>query len=238
MPLMPWWFWYPALTAATLLPIAIRYRERGPAGLVLPLLLTVSWAQMLLNGNAQGFAVAALALVPYTGVLGAVAAATATWVKVFPAVVLVWYLARRAWRPLLAFIATFILLGLIQLPWLGHFFRYTLSPAGGLVAAIPWPNVPWVLAVLAVATTAYVQARRGDGWTAAVILALIAIPRIFVPYFSILLAAPRLLSRPELLLTAPFEGSNSAGPARTGKEEDIPGESRPAGRNPPFDTGQ
>ena len=90
--------WFTLIGFATVVPMVVGYRVSGPAGLLPVALLVGAWGQQLLNGNAQAFVVALLAIVPLTRARGAVGLALATMLKIHPVLAIVWYAGRREWR--------------------------------------------------------------------------------------------------------------------------------------------
>ena len=110
--------WFTLIGIATVVPIVVGYRVAGPAGLLPAALLIGAWGQQLLNGNAQAFVVALLAIVPLTRGAGAVGLAVATMLKLHPALAVVWYVGRGEWRLLGWYAAAMAVLTLIQLPWI------------------------------------------------------------------------------------------------------------------------
>jgi hypothetical protein len=190
--------WYPIVTTGWLVVLWVRFREAGPWGLLLPLALFGTWALSLVSGNAAGLVTGALALVPVHRRGGAVAAAAATWLKVFPAVAILWYVGRRDWEALRWFGVTFGLLGLMQLPWLEEWVAYSTSdlaqyPRLGLSSLALGPVV-WIGATLAFAVATVVYARSSRGWLYAVLTILAASPRLLLADFTTLLAHPTLLT--------------------------------------------
>jgi hypothetical protein len=187
--------WFGLVAIATAVPMYVAWREAGPAGLLPVALLVGAWAQQLLNGNAQAFVVALLAVVPFTGRAGAVGLAAATMLKLHPALAVVWYVGRGEWRLLGWYAAALAALTVVQLPWLGHFVRFYLdNPAA--TETIPGMSVrvlgtvPWLVITAAVAVAAVALARTRYGWLAATVLQLVALPRVLLVNLALLLAAP------------------------------------------------
>ena len=192
--------WFVLIALATLVPMIVGYRVAGPAGLLPAALLIGAWGQQLLNGNAQAFVVALLAIVPLTRRTGAIGLALATMLKLHPALGIVWYAGRREWRLLGWYAAAMAVLTLIQLPWLPAMLRFYLSdpvatetiPGMSLRALGFWP---WVVGTVAVGIAALWFARGRYGWLLATVLQLVALPRVLLVNLALLQAAP--LPRPE-----------------------------------------
>jgi hypothetical protein len=187
--------WFAMIAAATVVPIWVGYRVSGPAGLLPAALLIGAWGQQLLNGNAQAFVVALLAVTPFTGAVGAIGLALATMLKLHPALAVVWYVGRREWRPLAWYVAAMAVLTAVQLPWLPQMVRFYLDDPtatetipGMSLRAIGF--VPWVLGTAAVAIAALWFARSRYGWLLATLLQLVALPRVLLVNLALLLAAP------------------------------------------------
>lgn len=193
----PLWFFLVAL--ATAVPIVMAYRVAGPAGLLPPALLIGAWGQQLLNGNAQAFVVALLAVTPFTGAAGAVGLAFATMLKLHPALAVIWYAGRREWRCLAWYCAAMAVLVAIQAPWIPAMLRFYLTDATA-TETIPGMSlralgpIPWVVGTILAAIAALAFARTRYGWLLATLLQLIALPRVLLVNLALLLAAP--LPRP------------------------------------------
>ena len=187
--------WYALVAVATLIPMWIAYRVAGPAGLLPVALLVGAWVQQLLNGNAQAFVVALLAIVPLTRRAGAIGLALATMLKLHPALGIVWYAGRREWRLLAWYAAAMAVLTLIQLPWLPAMVRFYLTDPTA-TETIPGMSlralgvVPWFLGTVAVGVAALWLARTRYGWLLATLLQLVALPRVLLVNLALLLAAP------------------------------------------------
>jgi hypothetical protein len=192
--------WFALIAIATVVPIWIGFRVSGPAGLLPAALLVGAWGQQLLNGNAQAFVVALLAIVPFTGAVGAVGLAVATMLKLHPALAIVWYLGRREWRSLAWYLGAMAVLAAVQLPWLSAMLNYYLTDPTA-TETIPGMSlralgfVPWVLGTALVGIAALWFARSRYGWLLATLLQLVALPRVLLVNLALLLAAP--LPRPE-----------------------------------------
>jgi hypothetical protein len=187
--------WFALIAAATAIPIYVGYRQAGPPGLLPAALLVGAWAQQLVNGNAQAFVVALLAIVPFSRVGGALGLALATMLKLHPALAVVWYLGRRDWRALGWYAAGIVVLTIVQLPWLEAFVRFYLTnPTAtetipGMSVRVLGP-VPWLLITAATGVAALVWARGRYGWLLATLLQLVALPRLLMVNLALLLAAP------------------------------------------------
>jgi hypothetical protein len=154
------------------------------------------------GGNAQLMIVALLVLVPRHRRAGPVALALATWIKVWPALAVLWFIGRRDWRGLAWFAAAMAVLGAIQAPWLGLWVHYWLTPqaaytVSGIALRVLFGTPAWLVIAGANAIVALLLARGRFGWSLSIWLLLTALPRIFVPSLSILGAAmppPQLMS--------------------------------------------
>ena len=200
VPLIGWPpLWFALVAIATRVPIIVGYRVSGPAGLLPAALLVGAWGQQLLNGNAQAFVVALLAIVPFTGAGGAIGLAVATMLKLHPALAVVWYVGRREWRLLGWYAAAMAVLTFVQLPWLGAMVRFYLADPAA-TETIPGMSlraigiVPWIVGTAIVGGAALWFARTRYGWLLATLLQLVALPRVLIVNLALLLAAP--LPRP------------------------------------------
>jgi alpha-1,2-mannosyltransferase len=208
--------WFALIAIATVVPIIIGYRVAGRASLLPVALLIGAWGQQLLNGNAQAFVVALLAIVPFSRVGGAIGLALATMLKLHPALAVVWYVGRREWRPLGWYVAAMAVLTLIQLAWLPAMVRFYLTDTVA-TETIPGMSlraigvIPWVVGTAVVGVAALWFARTRYGWLLATVLQLIALPRVLLVNLALLLAAP-LPRPPEGSIERPTPGR----PARTG----------------------
>lgn len=194
--------WFVLTSGAWSFVLWLRWRSAGPIGLLLPLLLIGAWGQQALNGNAWAFVVAALAAVPWYPRAGAVGLAVVSWIKLYPALGVLWYLGRREWRSLWWFSVTFVVLGLIQLPWIDEFIGYSFSRSASFPAQYSLRAlgpVIWVGGTVLLAATTVIRARSERGWLLALITMLAALPRVNPIYLILLLAyaPPREGSRPQ-----------------------------------------
>jgi hypothetical protein len=187
--------WFALIAIATIVPMIIGYRVAGLAGLLPSALLVGAWGQQLLNGNAQAFVVALLAIVPFTGRIGAAGLALATMLKLHPALAIAWYLGRREWANLAWFAAATAVLLLVQLPWLPAMLDFYLNDPAA-TETIPGMSlralgvVPWVVGTAAVGVIAIVFASTRYGWLLATVLQLVALPRVLLVNLALLLASP------------------------------------------------
>jgi hypothetical protein len=187
--------WFALIAAATVVPMVVGYRVAGPAGLLPSALLVGAWGQQLLNGNAQAFVVALLAIVPFSGRPGAAGLALATMLKLHPALAIVWYLGRREWANLAWFAAAMAVLLLVQLPWLPAMLEFYLTEPAA-TETIPGMSlravgvVPWIVGTAAFGAMAMVLASTRYGWLLATVLQLVALPRVLLVNLALLLAAP------------------------------------------------
>ena len=126
------------------------------------------------------------------------AIALATHLKIFPGLVAIWWLGRRDWRSLGWFLAWLAVLGLVQLAlepagsaaFLGVF---NLSQVGDVRNLSPYAVSPllWAALVAVAAGVALRLARGRWGWAAAVVLSVLASPRVLVYQLMTLVAATR-----------------------------------------------
>lgn len=206
-PLLAWPpLWYALVALATTVPIYVAWRQVGPVGLLPAALLVGAWGQQLLNGNAQAFVVALLAIVPLTGAAGAIGLALATMLKLHPLLGLVWYIGRGERRLVAWYAGAVAVLTLVQVPWLDDFARFYLTnPAA--IETIPGMSVrvlgtvPWLVIMAVVGVAALVAARTRYGWLLATLLQLVALPRVLLVNLALLLAAP--LPRRDATATRP-----------------------------------
>ena len=187
--------WFTLIGLATIVPIVVGYRVSGPAGLLPVALLVGAWGQQLINGNAQAFVVALLAIVPLTRGAGAIGLAVATMLKIHPLLAIVWYAGRREWRLLGIYAVAMAVLTLIQLPWIPDMIEFYLADPVA-TETIPGMSlrvlgvVPWIIGTAAVGIAAFVFARTRYGWLLATLFQLVALPRVLMVNLALLLAAP------------------------------------------------
>jgi hypothetical protein len=196
IPILGWPpLWFTLIAIATAVPIIVGYRVAGPAGLLPAALLIGAWGQQLLNGNAQAFVVALLAVAPLTGRYGAAGIALATMLKLHPALAIVWYVGRREWSNLAWFVAALIVLLVVQLPWLPAMVEFYLSDPTA-TETIPGMSlralgvIPWLAGTAALGIVSLIFARSRYGWLLATLLQLVALPRVLLVNLALLLAAP------------------------------------------------
>jgi hypothetical protein len=206
------WIWFPLLAVGTLVPLTIRYRRNGPKGLLFPIQIAPAWASTLLNGNAQGLTIGMTALAPSWIRAGAVLVAIATWVKLYPICVVVWWIGQRNWTALRWFSVSFLGLGLLQLPWLRLFITYSQTqislPTQSSVRSLG--TIPWLAAIAILIYLTFNGAARdsetpGDrGWLFCVLLQMAVLPRFQVANLPLLLMHPTLLASPYAAFTKEF----------------------------------
>lgn len=124
--------------------------------------------------------------------------AFATHLKIFPALAAIWWLGRRDWRAFGMFLGWLALIGLVQLvlerdATLAFPSTLGLQQVGNvenrsLYAVSPYA---WAIAVLVGAIVAWRLAPTRFGWTAAVVLSVLATPRLLIYQLSTLAAAVR-----------------------------------------------
>ena len=122
--------------------------------------------------------------------------ALAVNVKLFPALIALWWIGRRDWRSLGAFVATLAGLGLFQLilapqASLDYLTAISLHQVGEVLNLSPYVISPllWgALVVIGVGIVLWLAPSRW-GWGAAVIFSVVATPRLLVYMFMTFLAA-------------------------------------------------
>lgn len=145
--------------------------------------------------------------------------ALAAHLKVFPALVAVWWIARRDWRSLARFGGWFVGLGIAQLVLepagsLAYPSVFNLGQVGEVRNLSPYATSPILWAVLVVVAVA-VAVRLGPtrwGWAAAVALSVFASPRLLVYQLMTLVAGTR----------APGERAVADGAVADGRERRDP----------------
>jgi hypothetical protein len=195
MPVLKY-MWFPLCVAAWAYVLWERWRAAKWVGMLLPLLLVGVLVQQVVVGNASAIMVAALIAVPVHRRAGAVGLAVASWLKLYPALGLLWYVGRRDWEALRWFAVTFVVLGLVQTPWLAEFVRYSLSDAAWVSAQYSLRAlgpVVWIGATAVLACVTILKARSELGWLYALITMLAAIPRL-----NVLVLVPLLAFAPPL----------------------------------------
>jgi hypothetical protein len=182
-------FWEAVVVASLVATVWWIGPRRRTTWLALGMLgLPIAWAVAI--GQAQ---------VPVT-FLTALAApwsiALAANVKLFPALVALWWIGRREWRPLglfLAYTAGLVLLQLALEPQATVDFlgTLTLQQVGEVRNLSPYAISPllWAALVVVGVLLALRLAPRRWGWAAAVALSVLATPRLLVYMLMTLLAA-------------------------------------------------
>jgi hypothetical protein len=184
--------WYPLLVFASALPFWLGWRQSGLIGIMIPLLLLGCTIENLGHGNAQALVVAALCLVPVTRRGGAIAVAYASWLKLYPALVIFWYLGRRDWEALRWFGGAWLILGLMQLPWLGDFIAYATSSQDAIPAEASLRDLGlgvWIGVCVALALLTIRQADHQLGWILALLLQIASLPRVNINSLTNLIPA-------------------------------------------------
>jgi hypothetical protein len=211
--------WEAVLIGATILTF-MRLDVRKPGLFVLAGLLALPLAWTLAIGQAQ-------ALVTYLLALGAPwAVAIATDLKLYPALVAAYWVGRREWRRLGLFAAWSVALLALQLVLepsgtLAYVGFVTSERVGGVGNLSPYAVSPvlWLAAVVILGIAALRLAPTRWGWAAAVVLSVLASPRLLSYQLSTLLAAfagPDARSR-----AAPDLRPGSDAPDRPGRR--VPG---------------
>jgi hypothetical protein len=187
------WIWFPLLALGLAVPLILRFRTGGLRGLLFPIHLGGTLLGNLVNGNAQGVVMGLTSLAPIARI-GPPLVAVAAWIKLYPALVVVWWLGRRDLVALRRFGITFVALGLVQLPWLPEFVEYSRTQTGipSQLSLRSLGPVVWVMAIAALAVVTFVRARREDGWRWCVLLQVVTLPRLLVYNLPLLLMDPRL----------------------------------------------
>lgn len=192
MPLIGWDpIWYGLLAVALVIPFWYGNREGNwPPLLALAPLMLFSFP----SGNAQLLIIALLVLVPRHARAGPIALALATWIKVWPALAVLWFIGRRDWTGLAWFAGAMGILGLIQTPWLAIWVHYWLTSqaaytVSGIALRVLFGEPVWLVIAGLNAAAAVLWAKRRIGWSLSIWLLLTALPRIFVPSLTILAAA-------------------------------------------------
>jgi hypothetical protein len=180
--------WEAVVIAATVLTVA-RLGLRRPVLIALGLLaVPILWTVTI--GQAQ-------ALITYFLTIGTPwGVAIATNLKLFPALVAVYWVGRREWPRLgqfAAWMAGLIVFQLIVEPtatlaYLGFLGRAQVSQVNSLSLFALSPAV-WAVSVIALGILALRLAPTRWGWAAAVALSVVAAPRVLSYQYSTLLAA-------------------------------------------------
>lgn len=211
---------YPPLLAIVLRPFALLpyslFALLWEAAIVVAFVATIrrlrserrTWLALGLLGIPVGWAIAvgqAQVLVTYLMAVGQPwAIAIGGQLKLFPVLVAVWWLGRRDWRAVGAFLGWTLILVLAQVvlePTGSRAFLATLGPEqiGQARNVSPYVISPilWAALAGAGAITAVLLAPTRWGWLAAVALATLASPRLLVYMFMSLLAGLRASEPPE-----------------------------------------
>ena len=121
--------------------------------------------------------------------------ALAANIKLFPVMIALWWIGRREWRKLGVFAATLAGLALLQLvlapqATLDYLTAITLKQVGAIRNFSPYAVSPLLWGVLVLTGVGVVLrlAPTRWGWPAAVILSVVATPRLLVYMFMTLLA--------------------------------------------------
>lgn len=132
------------------------------------------------------------------------AIALAAHLKIFPALIAIWWLGRRDWRSLGWFAAWSVGLGLVQLVLepsgtLAFPGVFNLAQVGEVRNLSPYAISPWIWIALVVALGAVaIRSAPGRwGWAAAVAFAVLASPRLLVYQLMTLVAGTRAPDDPE-----------------------------------------
>jgi Glycosyltransferase family 87 len=211
----PHYYFYPPLFAIAFRPLALL--PYPVAAYVWELFVLVALATTLwrlgVRRPATWFAVAVLARpIAWTVAIGQAQAvvtlllafgsplsvALAANLKLFPALVALWWVGRRDWRSLRRFVGWSIALGLLQLllepAATLDFLRTTgLSQVGDVVNISPYALSPvlWAFLVLVGVAATLKLARTSWGWTLAILLGVLASPRLLTYMLSSLMASLR-----------------------------------------------
>lgn len=197
-----------AAFAAALWRLGLRPRTAVAAGI---LGLPIAWTLSI--GQAQSVVTLLL-------VLGTPAAvALAANLKVFPALVALYWIGRGDWRSLARFAGWCAALGLVQVvlapsDTLAYPGFLSLGQVGHVnnVSPYAWSPVLWAMLVAAGAVAVLILAPRRAGWAAAVAFSVLATPRLLTYMLSTLLAVlatPRTRVQPARQL--PSAGAQSEG---------------------------
>ena len=211
----PEFYRYPPLLAIAFRPLALLPYPVAAAGweiLLLVALATLLW-RLGIHRRTTWFAVAVLAgPIAWTMAIGQaqvmvtlllavgspLTVALATNLKLFPALVALWWVGRRDWRSVGRFAGWSIALGLVQLALAPaatlDFLRTTgLSQVGDPVNISPYALSPilWAGLVALGAVATLRLARTSWGWTVAVMLSVLASPRLLTYMLSSLIASIR-----------------------------------------------
>lgn len=186
--------WFGLILLGVAIPFYLGWRQDGWRGTLWPLaVLGTNVHAIGGSGNIQPLANGMWAAVPFYRTAGPIILAALTWVKVWPALSLLWYIGRRDWRSLVIYAAAMVVLAIPQLPWLGEWVTYWLSPAAhftarGFAISVLFGDAVWIIASALAVTAALVFAPRPWGWRLGIIAHFIVNPRWFIPSLSSLSA--------------------------------------------------
>jgi len=173
---------------ATVWWMGLRRRETWLALGILA--LPIAWC--LVIGQAQ------VVLTLFTAIGAPWSIAIAANIKLFPSLIALWWIGRREWRSLGVFAATMAGLALLQLvlapqATLDYITAISLHQVGHVQNLSPYASSPllWVALVLAGVGVVLRLAPTRWGWAAAVILSVVATPRLLVYVLMTLLACIR-----------------------------------------------
>ena len=150
----------------------------------------IAWTVAI--GQAQAFVTVLLACgSPF-------AIALATNLKLFPALAALWWVGRRDWRSLRRFLGWSMGLGLVQVilapaATLDFVRTLNLAQVGDVINISPYALSPilWLVLILMAAAATLKLARTSWGWTVAVVVSVLASPRLLTYMLSSLMAALR-----------------------------------------------
>ena len=214
---------YPPLLAILFRPLAMLPFEVATAiwevVVVAGLVITVWWSGLRRSTTWLALGILALPiawcvaigqvqvlLTLFTAIGAPWSIALAVNIKLFPALIALWWIGRHDWRSLGVFVGTLAGLGLLQLilapqASLDYLTAITLKQVGAVRNLSPYIVSPWLWGALALAGVGIVLrlAPSRWGWAAAVIFSVVATPRLLVYMFMTFLAtltAPDARSRP------------------------------------------
>jgi hypothetical protein len=151
------------------------------------LALPIAWCVVI--GQAQ------VLLTLFTAIGAPWSIALAANIKLFPALIALWWIGRRDWRSLGVFVATLVGLGLLQLvlapqATLDYMTAITLKQVGAVRNISPYAVSPLLWGALVAAGVGAVLrlAPSRWGWPAAVILSVVGTPRLLVYMFMTFVA--------------------------------------------------
>jgi hypothetical protein len=186
-------FWYALMLLGVAIPFWLGWRQDGLRGTLWPLAVIGPTLHGLVVGNIQPLANGLWAAAPFYRTAGPVLLAVVSWVKVWPAISIMWYLGRRDWRSLGIYAAAMAVLTVPQLPWLDDWLAYWMSEgaaftAQGLALPVIVGDVGWLLVATIAIGAALLLADRPWGWRLTILAYFAANPRWFLPSLSSLSA--------------------------------------------------